>query len=263
MSGTPTSNTLASIDFLKHVALSFQETALEGLGDDDAPPLPTYETDSQQAVTVGSQLSEFSKAVPGALRPQIDKGFLMAQLAANAQIEEHGGDAVAWYDKYVEVLYHIGWVADSKSDLLRNVAGASLEVHKQIIPLLTSALGPVAAAASVVLHALDGLAAMDSNQSWITLFDRESQRASANQFQVSYVDVDDETRPALTLATFVLDASRSVTRVLFFRFSNTSAKLLHSETKMSLNQMVFNKSSPIVSDRLSSRTVGYLTDLRL
>ena len=252
-----------SVDFLEKVPLSRPAAELEGLSASQLPNLPKYDGGVQQAVTIGSQISEFAEAVPIELRPYIDNAFLLAQLAANFHIEEYGGGSSEWYDKYEEVLLNVGWVIENKGDAFHKVSGMSLEVHKEIIPIITLALGPAAAAASVVVAALRGLSAMDKDKPWITLFDRESQRATANQFQISYVDVDGNQMPRLTLTSFELSATRSVTQVLFFKFSNTDATLSHNETKMSINQMAFDAAKDVVSNRVSTRTQGYLTDLKI
>jgi hypothetical protein len=255
-------NTVASMAFLESVPLARPGAAFEALSADELPQLPEYEAGIEQAVTVGSQISEFSKSVPRDMRPHIDNAFLLAQLAANFEIEENGGGTMAWYDTYIKVLENAGWVIESRGDALRELGGASLEVHKEIIPVITAALGPAAAAASVVVTALKGLQAMNADQPWITLFSRESQRASANQFQVSFVDVDENLTPRLTLASFELNASRSITQILFFKFSDTNATLSHFEAKMSINKSAFDAGKTIIAARLADKTAGFLTDLQ-
>lgn len=251
-----------SSSFLENVPLSSASAELEALSHEELPTLPSYESGVEQAVTVGSQISEFSKSVPQDIRANIDNAFLLAQLAANFEIEENGGTTLDWYDKYIEVLQNAGWVIESKGDTVRKIGGSSLNVHNEIIPIISAALAPAAAAASVVLSALKGLDAMNKDQPWITLFDRESQRAMANSFQISYVDVDEHQVPRLTLVGFELDAKRSVTQFLFFKFSESKATLSHFETKLSINQTAFDKGKAIIAKRLSERTAGFLTDLK-
>lgn len=252
-----------STSFLESVPLARPGAAFESLSEAELPELPEYKSDVEQAVTVGSQISEFAKSVPQEMRPHIDNAFLLAQLAANFEIQEHGGNTSAWYDKYIEVLENAGWVVESRGDSVRDVSGASAEVHEKIIPVLTAALGPAAAASSIVITTLNSLAEMNEDQPWITLFDRESQRASANQFQISYVDVDEHNVPRLTLASFELNAQRSVTQILFFKFLNTEATLSHFESKMSINKTAFDKGKEIIAARLADRTVGFLTDVKI
>ena len=43
-------------------------------------PIPKFEDGTQQAITVGSQIAEFAKSVPEAMRSQIANSFLVLQL---------------------------------------------------------------------------------------------------------------------------------------------------------------------------------------
>jgi hypothetical protein len=183
------------------------------------PQPPDYETGIDQAVAVGSQIADFAAGVSAELRPHIANSFLLAQLAANREIKERGGGTEHWYGSYLSTPANTGWLIESDALIERAVSGSSAQVHKEIMPILTLALGPAVAASALVLGVLEGLQNMDKDQPWISLFDYESQRASANQFQISYVTASDGGVAArISLACFELDASRSVTRVLFFRF---------------------------------------------
>ena len=138
-----------------------------------------------RALAVGSQVTEFASEVERSLRKDIINSFLVAQLAANALLAEVQGGADVWYDRYFLVLAHSGWVVERAAEQSQDFAGSSAQVHQAILPILTEALGP-AAATSTVIATLHGLAAA-SNRSWLSLFERESRRASSNQFQVGYV----------------------------------------------------------------------------
>jgi hypothetical protein len=223
---------------------------------------PTYEADTPQTVTVGSQIAEFAKSVPQALRPQISNSFLLAQLAANKTIEGGGGSR-EWYDRYVEVLANIGWMVEGEAITERDVSGSSLRVHQEIIPVIAAALGPAVAAAAMVTAILNGLAAMDSDNPWITIFDRESQRASANQFQISYADAPEGAAPQISLTCFELNAQRSITQVLFFKFSDSRATLRHFGSHLSMNAGVFEAVEDMVQEKVTEYVTNYVTAIEI
>ncbi len=218
--------------------------------------------DSEQAVAVGSQIAEFAKDVPAGLRAQISNSFLLAQLAANKAVKD-GGKTKEWYDQYLEVLANVGWLVEASTVTEEDVSGASAEMHKAIIPILAVALGPAAAAATIVTAVLKGLSDMDKDSPWITLFERESQRASANSFQVSYADVVDGTTPRISLACFELDAERSVVQVLFFKFSDSSAKLRSFGTSLSINNQVFEQTKSVVDKKLAGYVSNYIAEIEI
>ncbi len=246
----------AAREFLTSVELFGRSNHFEG-ADTLELPLPTYEDGKQQIVTVGSQIAEFSKGVPAARRPQIANSFLLAQLAANKMVAD-GGGTEEWYDRYVDVLANIGWLVETETTSDRDVSGSSSELHEEIIPIITAALGPAIAVAALVTKILQGLANMDKESPWITLFSKESQRATANQFQISYADVPEGKESRISLACFELDASRSVTQVLFFKFSESHARLRHFGSKLGMNSAVFDQVQDVLEDRVAEYVTKYI-----
>jgi hypothetical protein len=236
---------------------------LEGVRGVTTPALPEYAPDIDQAVTVGSQIAGFAANVPADIRPQISNSFLLAQLAANRDIQDNGGGTKEWYEKYVEVLTKIGWLLEDKQESMRQVSSSDLNLHKEVIPLLVTVLGTSLPAAVVVTSVLKSLSEMNKNQPWITLFDRESQRASANQFQVSYASVDEKGFPRISLVCFVLDASRSVTQVLFFKFSATNATISHFGAELGINPTVFDRSIQVVENRITDYVANYVENIEI
>ena len=229
----------AAARYIESLNLPRPPVELEHMAEKPAPPPVAYKAGEEQAVTIGSQIAGFAAEVPTEIRPQISNSFLLAQLAANREIKDNNGGTKEWYNRYVDVLVNTGWLVESSHDSMREISGISSELHEEIIPVLAAALGPAVAATAIVMTVLKGLAEMDKDKPWITLFDRESQRASANQFQVSYAEVDESKNPRITLVCFELDASRSLTQILFFKFSSTKAKLFQFGAKLGINPAVF------------------------
>jgi len=230
---------------------------------EEPPTPPHFESGVDQAVTVGSQIAEFAADVPAELRPAISNSFLLAQLAANRKIQDIDGGTKEWYDEYVDVLSNIGWLVESNQESIREISGRTVEVHKEIIAVITLALGPAVAATSVVISVLNGLQNMNKDQPWITLFDRESQRASANQFQISYAALDEHKNPRISLFCFEFDASRSVTQVLFIRSSTSEAHLRHFEADLGINEAVFEGAKGVVENRIAQYVTHYIADIEI
>ncbi len=256
MADSSTRTADGAISFVEALALPNELEIASALGEEPlAIEPPEFKAATDQTITVGSQLAGFSASVAADIRPHIANAFLLAQLAANKQLADHRGKSKEWYDSYINVLSNIGWTIEGDATTKRELKGSTLHVHKEIIPIITAALGPAAAVASTVVAVLNGLAAMNADAPWITLFSRESQRASANQFQVSYATMEGGA-PRITLIGFELDAQHSVTQVLFFKFGTSEATLSHFETKISVDENVFGK----VKDALAGRIASFATD---
>jgi len=134
-------------------------------------------------------------------------------------------------------------------------------VHKAIIPVLTAMLGPAVAAVSVVISVLQGLQEMDKDNPWITLFDRASQHASGAKLQFGFVAMDpaDPAAVQVKLLAVAVDAKRTLTQVLFFKFSDQKASLKTGDTQLSMatsrlesiHQAVADRVQPFLADNIS------------
>ena len=238
---------------------------VDGLDLPDSGPVfetvraPTY-SDRREAVAVGAELAEFTDAVPPGVRSTIADSILLAQLAANKATSE-AQDVFRWYEKYIEVLQNLGWQVRDFEFLTQQVDDRNAEMHEAIVPVITAMLGPQAAAASIVLSVLEGLQEMTSNKPWITLFDRASQHSHGAKFQVSFVDADAHGEPEITLFCFGIQAQRTITQVLFFKFSAQSAEVKKAEGKMGVSMSRLDSAKDLIASRVRPFIADYVTHI--
>jgi hypothetical protein len=250
----------SSVEFARSTALpQLEDFGLDAESENDPPNFDKPEL----AVTVGSQIASFADNVDPELREKIANGFLFAQQAADKQIQDPTeASSEAWYNTYVKVLTQIGWQTEEGGNVINVIKGTSAQVHSEIIPIITLALGPAVAASALIVKVLEGLNNMDANSPWITLFSRESQRAKANQFQMSHVDVADG-KPRITLVNFELSAERAATQILFFRLNTNEAELRHTERKISVNEPIFSAVAPVIAERLADRVRKFVLEIEI
>ena len=230
-------------------------------GADGAPvPAAVAFSEAPQAVVVGSQLTEFSAKVSADARSAIADSMLIAQLAAN-KAADAAADVFAWYRKYIEVLQKVGWKVQDMEFQTQQVSDKNLGVHSAIIPVLMAMLGPGVAAASLVISVLNGLKEMDSSSPWITVFDRASQHAHGAKFQVSYVDADAEGAPQISVMCFGIDAQRTVTQVLFFKFSQDSAEFKKANGKLAMSLAQLAEAREVIAQRVHPFIADYVKGL--
>jgi hypothetical protein len=216
----------------------------------------------REALAVGAQLAEFSDAVPTSLRGPITDCILLAQLAANKAAGD-AEDVFRWYDKYLEVLQNIGWTTRNLEFQTQQVSAEHGDVHKEIIPVIAMMLGPQVAAVSIVVGVLNGLQNMDKSTPWITLFDRASQHAHGAKFQVSFVDADADGQPEISLLCFGIQADRSITQVLFFKFSAQSAEVKTATGKLGVSMERLTGARDAIAARVKPFIEDYVTNLEL
>jgi hypothetical protein len=224
----------------------------------DAPPIDF--TTTPQAVAAGSQMVEFDASVDPKLRSAITNALLLAQLAANKAAPS--GPVEAWYGKYAEVLSHIGWVTGDLSFKATQFDGEGLDVHRAIAGVLAAALGPAAAAASIVLAALKGLESMAGDSPWLVLFDKASRHTTFNSFQLSYGSVQGGA-PVLTLLCFAVDASDDTTQVLFFKYHGAHATLRQYSGEVRAATDILMATSDKVATLVGASASDYLSEISL
>ncbi|MDB5530331.1 MAG: hypothetical protein JWR51_3434 [Devosia sp.] len=247
---------IAELDLAERPAPAAAEVTL--------PTPPTYKPDVPQIITVGSQISEFAKGVPVELRSTIINSFLLAQLAADRWIETHPHSSDdTWYRSYLTILKKCGWLVERDETALQTVSGDGSKVHREIIKVLTLALGPVVSAASLVLGVVNGLAAMEDGQPFVTIFDRASQHAEAQLFQISYVDVGPNREPRINLAAYHIEANASATQILFFKFAGSNAKLRTSSANLAIDEDVLADVSDAIGEKVKEHIVGSVAEIEI
>jgi hypothetical protein len=224
--------------------------------DADLPPIPSYDTKIPQVVSVGSQVAEFAASIPLEMRADVANTFLLAQLAADQWMANNPSRPRAWTNLYLAVLRKCGWLVETNEGSRRLVGGDGLRVHNEILAVIQNALGTAVQAASIILDVLKGLKSMSAGQPFITLFERASQRASAQLFQLAYVEGSNGGAPRIKMACYELEANASVTQILFFRLSSASAELESVEVQLSINLDVFQATRAAISEKVHERIRG-------
>ena len=116
---------------------------------------------------------------------------------------------------------------------------------------------------SIVVGVLNGLQNMDKSTPWITLFDRASQHAHGAKFQVSFVDADADGQPEISLLCFGIQADRSITQVLFFKFSAQSAEVKTATGKLGVSMERLTGARDAIAARVKPFIQDYVTNLEL
>jgi len=211
-----------------------------------------------QALAAGSQLIEFDPSIDPALRSAITNSILLAQLAANKAVP--AGPIDAWYAKYLDVLAHIGWITSALTEQDRSFAGATGEVNKAISGALAAALGPGAAATSILLAALKGLETSAGDSPWIAVFDQATRQSQYSSFQLSYASANGNT-PTMRLLCFSIDETSRSTQVLFFRFGDGSANLRLSSGEITAATDQLLQTKDRVAAMLAGKADAYLSSI--
>ena len=202
-------------------------------------------------LVTGSNLVQFSQDTGPELRSAVALSLLAAQrvAAANQTVASPSG----WVGVHNAVLQNLGWMIEDGAYATETLSGDNLAVHEAIIPVLTAAFGPAAAAGSLILTALNQLKTMDQEAPWITLFEHNSRRFDVHEFQFTVVEKVGS-RSALAMVSARFDGKFNATQVLFFKLKSADAQFESARTKLSANSSLLSA----MNDDLQAKLIGHV-----
>jgi hypothetical protein len=197
----------------------------------------------------------FVTGVTPARRKAIVNSSMLAQLVAKDRISD-AQRIYDWYDVYFEVLGNIGWVIQDRTFADYHESSQNFEAHEAILAVATTLLGSAPTALALVKSTIDSLKSMDANSPWVTIFSRESQRASTAHFQISLAEQDPAGQFLVSLMAFGLEAKSTITRVLFFKAKASEARLRHYAGRVTINTDVLDG----VGEAIKAKVIGHTAD---
>ena len=236
-------------DFVAAAPLPMVHPASRGAA--DATPQPALTGGKPQATVVGSEVLSFAPGVDSPWRQDLVNGSLLAQLVAKKKVPDPNR-IFDWYDAYFDTLGRIGWAVQDKSFAVYVESSQNFQAHEAILKVAAGLLGPNAAGLALLSTTLDALKSMDASSPWITVFNRESQSASAAKFQLSVADQAPNGDLKVQLMAFGLEARTQLTQVLFFKGLASQATLRHCSASVGIDTSVVEG----VRDALKAKLVG-------
>jgi len=220
-----------------------------------------FDSAKPQAQVVGSALFSFAQGVTPAVREAISDSALLAQLVANKR-HPGGQSSMAWYKEYESVLQNVGWVMQAGGWTDYTADGTAVEVHEKIIEVLTVALGPSAAALTIIKSALDALQTMQPGSSWLTIFSRETQKAKIARFQIGLAETGPADDVFVTMLACLIEAKSDLTQVLFFKFRKEHAQFKANNEKVSINGPSLADLGPTIRAKIRAYQADYLSTIQ-
>jgi hypothetical protein len=80
---------------------------------------------------------------------------------------------------------------------------------------------------------------------------------------VSYVDADAQGQPEITLLCFGIEAKRTITQVLFFKFSEESAEVKKATGKMAVSMERLNSAKNAIAERVQPFVADFVKNIEI
>lgn len=225
---------------------------------EDASAINTIDINGLPAgIVTGSNLIQFPPNASPELKSSVALSLLAAQrVASNDTVVT---SPAQWLERHNMVLQNLNWRVEGGGTVVSKFETLNAAVHEAIIPFITAALGG-AAAASLIVTALNQMKDMDKDSPWITLFDRQSRRFEVTEYQFSVVEVVGDT-VHLKLAAARLDAKFGLTQVLFFKVRSENATFEQANQSLSTEAAMLADMNGELKVKLMGLTKSFIRSL--
>jgi len=218
-----------------------------------------FDAAKAQATVVGSDVVAFVPGVTAEARDAIVNGALLAQLVAKKKVP-NADNADAWYDAYFDTLTNVGWVIQERQFAVYQEDDTGLDVHKAVLTVLATVLGPAASALAIATSAITALQSMNEDQPFIALFNRESRLGKVGRFQITTVEPSDDKKGFLiSLMAFSMTATASLTQVLFVRVKKGVVTLRNTQSKVTIASDIALGALPALKQKLASHVGDFVS----
>jgi hypothetical protein len=223
---------------------------------------PALEDRTAQALVAGSGLVMAEEGVTAQSKEDIVNSTLLAQFAAS-KVVTNRSDVIAWYSEYFSALQRLGWVMTSQNFQEFQQSGKTVEVHKAIIGVLTTALGAGATALAMAKSVLDALGEAGSDAGWIRLFDRETVSAKVARFQVVTAQPTVNGLVNIALFGFSVQAKKKVTQVLLFKFKKSDGSLKFGGGTASIDERLLGSVRDALRQKLQAAAAEFVASIEI
>jgi hypothetical protein len=213
-----------------------------------------------QAQVVGSGVFSFAQGVTTEVRESISDSALLAQLVANKQASADE-KPLEWFQAYSKVLQNVGWTLQEGGWIDYTATGNAVEVNDKIVEVMTVALGPAPAALAIVTATITALKGMNGDSQWITLFNREAQKARIGRFQIGLVEREEASDVFVSLLACLIEAHNNITQLLFFKFRDAGASFRANSAKVSINRQSIAQLGPSIRKKILDYQTSYLSTI--
>lgn len=219
-----------------------------------------FEKTKTQAQVVGSGLFSFVEGVDANVREAISDSALLAQLVANKKFSPEQSP-LEWFKAYSEVLQNVGWTLQESGWTDYSATGKAFEVHQKILEVMAVALGPAPAAIAIITATVNALKGMSPDSSWLTIFSRESQKATVARFQIGLVEKQQDSDVSVSLLGCLIEARNTITQVLFFKYKDAKASFRANSAKISINHPSLTDLGPAIRNKVRAYQADYLSSI--
>jgi hypothetical protein len=241
--------------YVNELQLSFPEKSYRSL----TRGVETVDTDSSEdkAYFNNKSIVSFVAGVSPENRQDVLDSTLLAQLAAG-HLYPDPANLKEWYNKYTEVLTHIGWTVQANEFSEISSAGSLFEMKNAILGIVSAAFG--GNYLTIVSKVLDALQSLSDSDSKIVAFEKNTHSEGKGTFQLAMAE-EVNGAVALHMVGFILSATSEVRHILFFTSKKEKATVSSSSMGCTLSKEVYATVRNTVKQKLGAKAEQYIAEI--
>ncbi|SFW75537.1 MULTISPECIES: hypothetical protein [Pseudomonas] len=209
-----------------------------------------------RASIVGDGILAFVSGMSEQNQADIQHSYLFASLVASKRYprDDQGKE---WYQLFLHVLQDCGWTILQKYYDAVAASGKSFTMDQLVLKILgsavTAAAVPGPASLLMLKVASDAIAALQSRDKPLRVFDRNVQESGTGGFGVAACHETPHGEVIMALGAVRFIKRTNQTQVLFVNWDSSSVDLYRGESHMTMVPSVINRTRAIIIEKLGDR----------
>lgn len=243
-------------DFVASAKLVLAPRLLTRLMASSVPPAPAEQPAGY--VDDGSLVS-FVANIPKDRQADVLNSTLFGQAVAS-YAHDREKDTINWYAAYSDALRNIGWATQSFAFENISTGGATLNVDKVVLEIVSSiATGEELA---VVEATINGMKSLDQGDGRLTLWESSSHTSNNGNFQVFPIIISGGI-VVMKLAAFYFSTTKKVDRILWFSASSSDVTMYKSSQIVNLDDTIYSQVRDDIVKKLGDHAKTYVQNIPL
>ena len=211
------------------------------------------------AVDAGSLLS-FVDGLTPLEREDVLYSVQLAHRTASQEFDRFS-QTQSWYQRYIEVLQMLGWVAEQLAFTNYDQSEGELRMDKAALALITAIATQNQLA--VLKQAVDALEKLADDNNAIRMFDFHTSADIGGNFQIGAVQKGQNGALSMALGSFYFRSQDARRKFLFFSWGKNEVNFWTAAQKMTLNTTLYAGGRDSVKRKIEKTFDAFIAELKI
>ena len=225
-----------------------------------APAKPQPLSDNLKAAVDAGSLLTFVDGLTAAERDDVLYSVQLAHRSATHDYDRFS-QTQFWYQRYIEVLQLLGWVAENLAFTNYDQREGELRMDKAALALISAIATQNQLA--VLKEAVSALEKIAEGDDTIRLFDFHTSTDIGGNFQIGAVQKAENGTLSMALGSFYFRSHDARRKFLFVGWGKNEVNFWSAAQKMTLNSTLYARGREAVKQKLDKTFLSFIAELKI